>query len=406
MDFILTEEQQAMKDMAQKFAQKELVPYIKEREEWGEKNKDKFDRTFIEKLGQAGLYGALYPEEYGGSAAGMVAQCLIMEEIMRYSLEAGFTYNQLSVNVPMGIFNWGTEEQKKKYIPRILNGELIGGFNLTEPTSGSDVANMNLMAKKEGDYYVLNGSKMWISLGHVADVLLTFARTNKDDKYHGITAFLIETKDLKGLVRKRMDIFTGTWNWPTGEMYFDDCKIPAEWMIGKEGEGFKIAMNTLHYGRVAVPSRAVGVSQACLDAVLRYTEERTSWGRPIADYQAIQHAIAEMVLKTESSRLLVYKAASLADHGFEFGRDASIAKLYAGEAAKWNSNKAFELFGGAAFSWKEYPVFNLYIAGQSISVGEGSQNLQRDLIAMDELGRKKIDRHHIKPKFCDFIKKD
>ena len=402
MDFILTEEQQAIQDMAKKFAKIKWSLISKNMKKKGE-----FNREVVQKIGQADLYGALYPEEYGGSAAGMVAQCLIMEQIMRYSLEAGFTFNQMSVNVPMGIFNWGTEKQKKKYIPRILKGELVGAFNLTEPSSGSDVANMNTTARREGDYYILNGSKMWISLGSVADLLLTFVRTDKD-KYRGITAFLIEAKvdgeELSGLVRRRMDIFTGTRCWPTGEMFFDECKIPAEWMLGKEGEGFKIAMNTLHYGRVAVPARAVGICQACLDASKVYAEQRTSWDRPIADYQAIQHYLAEMVLKTEAARLLVYRAASLADHGRTFGRESSIAKLYAGEAAKWVSSKAFEIFGAFAYS-KEFPIYNLLIAAQVVSTGEGSQNLQRDLIAIDELGRKKIDRHHITPKFAEFMNK-
>jgi len=400
MDFIFTEEQQAIQDMAKKFAQNELVPHIKEHEDKGE-----FTREFVQKIGQAGLYGALYPAEYGGSEAGMFAQVLIMEQLMRYSLEAGYTFNQMSVNVPMAIFNWGTEEQKQKYIPRMLKGELIGAFSLTEPDSGSDAANMKTTARREGDYYILNGSKMWISLASVADLLLVFAKTDKNAGYKGISAFLLEAEDLEGMVRKKMKIFTGTKCWPTGEMYFDECKIPAEWMIGKEGEGFKVAMNTLHYGRVAVPARAVGVCQACLDASELYAEQRIAFGRPIAEYQAIQHYLTEMVCRTEAARLFVYRAASLADHGLPFGRASSIAKYYAGEAVEYVARKAFEIFGAYAFS-QEFPIYNFLHAAHVLSVGEGAQNIQRDLIAKDELGWKKIDRHHIVPKFAEFMKSE
>ncbi len=400
MDFILTEEQQAIQDMAEKFAKNELVPHIKEHEAKGE-----FTREFIQKIGKAGLYGALYPVEYGGSEAGMFAQTLIMEQIMRYSLEAGYTFNQLSVNVPMAIFNWGTEEQRQKYIPRFLKGELIGAFALTEPSSGSDAANMSTTARREGDYYILNGAKMWISLGSVADVLLLFAKTDKSARHKGISAFLLEANGLAGMDRRKMDIFTGTKCWPTGEMYFDECKIPAEWIIGKEGEGFKVAMNTLHYGRVAVPARAVGVCQACLDACKAYAQERTAFGRPIAEYQAIQHYVAEMVCRTEASRLFVYRAASMADHGMPFGRASSIAKYFAGEALKYVAMKGFEIFGAYSFS-TEFPIYSYLMASHVLSVGEGAQNLQRDLIFKDELGWKKIDRHHIIPKFAEFTNRE
>ena len=396
MDFVFTEEQQAIQNMAKKFAEKELAPYVAAHEATGE-----FSREFIEKMGKAGLFGALYPAEYGGSEVGMFAQALIMEQIMRYSLEAGFCFNQMSVNVPMAIFNWGTEEQKQKYIPRFLKGEIVGAFGLTEPDSGSDAGNMRTTAKKDGDYYVLNGAKMWISLATVADVILMFAKTDKDKGYNGISAFLLETDGLEGMERRRMNILSGSKCWPTGEIYFDNCRVPAEWLIGKEGEGFKVAMNTLHYGRVAVPARAVGVCQACIDHSKAYAEQRIVFGRPIAEYQAIQHYIAEMVCKTEAARMFVYKAASLADHGLPFGRASSMAKFYAGEAVQYCADRAYEIFGAFAFS-PEFPIFNYLLASKTLSVGEGAQNIQRDLIAKDEFGWKKIDRHHIVPKFAEF----
>ena len=396
MDFVLTEEQQAIQDMAQKFAQNELVPHIKEHEERGE-----FSRDFIKKIAKEGMYGCLYPEEFGGSAAGMLAQVLIMEQLTRYSLEAAFTFNQMSVNVPMAIFNWGSDEQKK-FIPRILGGELIGAFGLTEPNAGSDAASMSTTARREGDHYILNGAKMWITLEPVADLHLVFAKTDVNAGHKGITAFLLVGNEIPGMKLRKQDIFTGTHCDPVGEMYFDDCKIPAEWLMGQEGEGFKIAMNTLHYGRVSVPARALGVCQACLDVSKKYAQERIAFGKPIAEFQAIQHFITEMVCRTEAARLFVYRAASLADHGMPFGRASTIAKYYAGEAVKFVASKGFEIFGAYAFS-QEFPIYNLLIASQVLSVGEGPPNLQRDLIAKDELGLKKIDRHHIIPKFAEFI---
>lgn len=387
MDFRLTPDQAAAREMAIDFARKEIAPNWRRREAEGT-----FHRDLIEKMADAGMFGCLFPEEYGGNGMGFVAQVLIMEEMMRASIESGMPFNNQGVNVPMAIYRNGTEAQKRKYVPALLAGKTIGCFALTEPGGGSDAAAMKTRAVRKGDRYVLNGSKMWITLGSVADLILLFAKTDPDKGHAGVSAFLVETRDLAGFGAKAIEADIGTRCIPTAELSFQDVEIPADSLLGAEGEGFKLAMSTLHYGRVCVPARGLGIAQACLDMAVQYANDRVAFGKKIGEFQAVQHTIAEMLAQTEAARLLIYRAAAKAELGESFGREASIAKYFAGEAVMNVTEKCLEIHGGFGFA-REFPVFRYFTCARVLRTGEGSANIQKNLLGLDELGWKKIDRH-------------
>lgn len=388
MNFGLTEEQKAIKRMARDFAEKEVIPFAEVRE------KEKcFHRDLIKRMGEIGLFSCLFPEEYGGSNTGFLSQVLIMEELSRASVETSLPFNAQAVNVPMAIFKYGTEKQKKEYIPKLISGDIIGAFSLTEPDCGSDSAAIQTRAVKEGDSYIINGTKMWTTYGTEADVILLFAKTKPEAKHKGISAFLVDTKGLKGLLRKKIPSQIGTNCVPSAEIVFDHCRIPSSALLGGENEGFKIAMNVLHYGRVCVPARALGIAQACLEASIDYALQRKAFGKTIGEFQAIQHTIAEMTCLIEASRMLIYKAAWLADQNEPFGKAASIAKYFTGEAVIKVAEKAMEIHGGYGLA-EEYPIHRYFMVARVFRTGEGSPNIQKNLLGMDELGLKKIDRHY------------
>jgi glutaryl-CoA dehydrogenase (non-decarboxylating) len=390
MDFELSPEQNAAREMAIDFARKEIAPNWRRREAEGV-----FHRDLLEKMAAAGMFGCLFPEEYGGSGLGFVAQVLIMEEMMRASIESGMPFNNQAVNVPMAIYRFGTQAQKTKHVPALISARSIGCFSLTEPGGGSDSAAMKTRAVRRGDRYVINGSKMWSTLGSVADLIVLFAKTDPDRGHAGVSAFLVETKDLKGFSARPIPADIGTSCIPSAELSFQDVEIPADNLLGHvEGEGFKVAMSTLHYGRVCVPARGLGLAQGCLDMAVAYANERVAFGRKIGEFQAIQHSIAEMLAQTEAARWLIYRAAAKADRGLPFGREASIAKYFAGEAVIAVTEKCLEIHGGYGFA-KEFPVFRYFTCARLMRTGEGSANIQKNLLGMDELGWKKIDRHGV-----------
>jgi alkylation response protein AidB-like acyl-CoA dehydrogenase len=387
MVFGLTDEQKEIRKLCRDFAKREITPFIEEREREGV-----FRRDIFEKMGKEGFFGCLFPPEYGGTGSGFMTLSIIMEEFSRASVETAICWNNQAVNVPMAIYLFGTEEQKKKYIPKLINAEMIGCFALTEPDAGSDNAGMQTRATRNKDGYVLNGSKMWATLGNVADLILVFAKTDPSAGAKGISAFLVETKNLKGFDGRKIPSSIGTNIIPSADLVFDDCQIPADALLGEENEGLKVALQTLQYGRVCVPARAVGIGQACLDHSIRYSQERLAFGKQIAEYQAIQHNIAEMSVLVEASRLMVQKAALLADQGEPFGKAASMAKYFAGEAVTEVSDLAMEVYGGYAFA-NEFPINRFLMIARVFRTGEGAPNIQRNLIAQDELGWKKIDRY-------------
>ncbi|MBI2849068.1 MAG: acyl-CoA dehydrogenase family protein [Chloroflexi bacterium] len=394
MDFQLSDEHKAVRNLAREFAQKELIPTEEIREREGV-----FHRELVPKMGALGFFGCAFPPEYGGTGLGFLAQTIIIEEIMRASIEAGYSFNVQSMIVPLSIFNWGNEDQRRKYVPALIKGEIIGCFSLTEPDCGSDAAAIKTRAVRDGDHYVINGSKMWATYGSVADLITLYAKTDPQAGHKGISAFLVETKDLPGLTRTKIPSFTGTKCIPSAEMVFEDCRIPKESLLGEEGQGFKIAMNTLDYGRITVPARSIGVAQAAVDAATKYANERVAFGQLIGKFQMIQRLIAEMVVDTEAARLMVYRTASLADNGQPFTREASIGKYFATSAAVRVCEAAAEIFGAYAFA-EEYPIYRLLTVAKVLWTGEGSANIQRVLIAEDALGWKRMDRHGFKPKFA------
>lgn len=387
MDFRLSPDQAAAREMAIDFARKEVAPHWRRREAEGG-----FHRDLIEKMGAAGMFGCLFPEEFGGNGMGFVAQVLVMEEMMRASIETGMPFNNQGVNVPMAIYRHGTPAQKRRYVPELVAGRTIGCFGLTEPGGGSDAAAMRTRAVRRGDRYVINGSKMWITLGSVADLILLFAKTDPDAGHAGVSAFLVDTQDLKGFSAKPIEADIGTRCIPTAELSFQDVEIPADSLLGGEGQGFKLAMSTLHYGRVCVPARGLGIAQACLDMAVQYANDRVAFGKKIGAFQAVQHTIADMLAQTEAARWLIYRAADRAERGESFGREASIAKYFAGEAVMNITEKCLEIHGGFGFA-REFPVFRYFTCARVLRTGEGSANIQKNLLGMDELGWKKIDRH-------------
>jgi alkylation response protein AidB-like acyl-CoA dehydrogenase len=394
MDFQLTEEQKAVRNLARDFATKELVPHVEEWEAEGV-----FHREIIEKMGAQGLYGCAFPEDIGGTAMGFLAQVLIIEEVTRLCLEAGYSFNVQGMLVPQGFYNWGSEEQRQKYVPKLLRGEMVGCFSLTEPDCGSDAAAIKTRAIRDGDSYIINGTKMWATYGSVADVILLIAKTQPELGARGASAFAIETKDLKGFTAAKVPSNIGTRCVPSAELIFDNCRIPASWLVHEEGQGFKVALNSLDYGRITVPARSVAIAQAATDRAIQYANERTAFGQQIGKFQMIQHLIADMVVETEAARLMIYRTASLADQGQPFTREASQGKYFATEVGVRVTERAMEIFGGYAFA-DEYPIHRLLMAAKVMHTGEGSANIQRILIAEDALGYKRMSRHAIKPRFA------
>lgn len=394
MDFLLTEEHKAVKSLARDFAMNELAPHDQEWEE-----EAVFHRSVPAMIGAQGLYGCAFPEELGGTAMGFLAQVLIIEEVTRYSIEGGYTFNSQAMSVPMGISNWASEDIVRNIVPQLLKGQLVGCFSLTEPDCGSDAAAIKCRATRDGDSYVINGTKMWATYGSVADVILLITKTQPELGAKGATAFVIQTKDLKGFTGTKIPSNIGSNCVPSAELIFDNCRVPASWRAGQEGEGFKVAMNALDYGRITVPTRAVGLAQAAIDHGTRYANERMAFGQQIGKFQMIQHLIADMIVDTEAARLMVYRPASLADHGQPFTRESAQGKYFATEAGVRVTGKAMEIFGGYAFA-KEYIVQRLHTFAKVMHTGEGSANTQRILIAEDALAYKKMSRHNIPPKYA------
>lgn len=368
MNFALTEEQQSVQKMVRKFVDKEIIPYIQEWDRNGE-----FQPSIMNKLAELQLMGVCIPEEYGGAGMDYNTLAIVCAE-----LERGDTAYRTAVSVHTGlnsmtILQWGNEEQKQKYLVPQAKGEKIGAFGLTEPDAGSDVAAMKSTARREGDYYILNGSKTWISLCDYADNFIVFAKTDHDLAHKGITAFIVErtfpgvsTKGFKG----KLGIRAGN----TGEVFFNDVKIPVENRLGEEGEGFKIAMSALDNGRFTVAAGAVGLIEACLEASLKYCHERKTFGKEIGRHQLVQQMIAKMSADLEISTLLVYKAGWLKNEGKRNTRETSLAKWIACNAAFEAANNAVQIHGAYGYS-DEYPVERFLRNSKAPVIYEGTREI-------------------------------
>jgi glutaryl-CoA dehydrogenase (non-decarboxylating) len=384
MHFELSEEHKAIQDMARKFALQEIAPVVAE----DDKN-HRFQLDIIQKMGQLGFFGCVVPEEYGGTDSGFLAHCLIVEEVGRVSGSLRVPFNSLAFGPALTLVNWGTEEQKQKYVPGIVSGEKVGCFAITEPNAGSDVAAISTRAVKNDDGYVLNGTKTWATLASVADVILVYVSTNPEAKGKGISAFIIDGKT-PGITTTNLDKM-GLHCVPTGELIFEDCQIPADALLGPEDGGFKICMSTLDNTRLTTAAGAVGMAQACIDESVKYCNERSQFGQLIGMFQANQAKIADMVIATEAARILVYRAAWQKDQGIRNTLETSIAKAAAADAAVAASGYAMQLIGAYGYS-TEYPVERYYREAKLYQIIEGSSNILRMIIALDALGMRKANR--------------
>jgi len=381
MDFVLTEEQQAMRDMAKNFAEKRIAPTMEEDEK-----EHRFRKEIVKEMANQGFFGCIAPEKYGGNETGYLAASIMAEEIARISPSWGLPFNLQMNSIQSVLLNFGTEEQREKYIPKLINADLLGCFAITEANSGSDVASMKSVAEEKEDGFILNGSKMWISGVPVADLGIVYAYTDRSLKHRGISAFLVDMH-APGVTQKGIETKLGLHCAPTGEIYFDNVKLPKDTLVGKKGDGFKICMFMLDNTRLSCASRAVGVARACKEHSVRYANEREQFGQPIANFQMVQEQIAEMFVEEEAARLLVYRAAWNRDQGQRNTIEISCAKFFAAEVAVRAANTAVKIFGSYGFS-SEYPVERFYRDAKSYQIVEGTSNVQKMIIARSVLGLK------------------
>ncbi|MCG5102735.1 acyl-CoA dehydrogenase [Oceanobacillus alkalisoli] len=373
MNFQLTEEQEMLRKMVRDFAINEVEPTAAERDE-----EERFDREIFDKMAELGLTGIPWPEEYGGIGADFVSYCIAVEELSRVCASTGVTLSAHLSLASWPIYKYGTEEQKKTFLQLLATGEALGAYALSEPGAGSDVAAMKTVAKKDGDDYVLNGNKVWITNGGVADLYIVFAKTDPAANHKGISAFIVE-KGTEGFTFGKKEKKLGIRSSPTTELIFENCRIPKENLLGEEGEGFKIAMTTLDGGRNGIAAQAVGIAQGALDASINYAKEREQFGKPIAETQGISFKLADMATEVEAARLLTYQAAWLESNGKPYGKESAMSKLFAGDAAMRITVEAVQIFGGYGYT-KDYPVERYMRDAKITQIYEGTQEVQRLVI--------------------------
>ncbi|MFE6227396.1 MULTISPECIES: acyl-CoA dehydrogenase family protein [unclassified Streptomyces] len=373
VDLALSEEQEDVRRLAEDFVAREVTPYATA---WD--RAEEVDRGIVEKLGAVGFLGLTIPEEYGGSGGDHLAYCLVTEELGR-----GDSSVRGIVSVSLGLVAktvaaWGSEEQKRAWLPRLASGDALGCFGLTEPGTGSDAGSLSTRAVRDGGDYVIDGAKMFITNGTWADVVLLFARTGDAPGHKGVSAFLVPT-DTPGLTRRTVHGKLGLRGQPTAELALEGVRVPASAMLGPEGKGFSVAMSALAKGRMSVAAGCVGIARAALDAAVRYAGEREQFGRPIASYQLVQELISDIAVDVDAARLLTWRVADLIDRGEEFATAASQAKLYASEAAVRSANNALQVFGGYGYI-DEYPVGKLVRDARVMTLYEGTSQIQKLII--------------------------
>ena len=379
MDFNLTEEQQMIRKMVHEFAEKEIRPITREIDASGQ-----FPLEVVRKMGGLGLLGLPIPEEYGGSGADTVSYAIAVEEVSRVSGSIGIT---LAAHTSLGlypIYRFGSEEQKRKYLPRLALGQGLAAFGLTEPEAGSDASAVKTTAVLDGDHWVINGQKVFITSGSIADVVIIAAITDRAAGTRGISNFLVE-KGTPGFRPGRDEEKMGLKASVTSQLFFEDCRVPKANLLGQPGEGYKQFLITLDGGRVSIGAMALGLAQGALEAAVKYSKERVQFGQPIARFQAIQWMIADMATEIDAARLMVYRAAWLKDKGVRFTKEAAMAKLYASEAAERACFKAIQIHGGYGYM-KEYDVERIYRDNRLTTIGEGTSEIQRLVIARQVLG--------------------
>ncbi len=386
MDYFLTEEQQMIKDLARRIADEKVAPRALEFDESGE-----FPWEIMKILADADLFGVYLPEEYGGMGGGVLEQCLVVEELSRACSGVAVSYAASGLGC-MPILVLGSEEQKKKYLTEIASGRKLAAYGLTEANAGSDVAGMETTAVLDGDEYVINGTKQWITNGGEAEIYTVMAVTNKNKGPRGISCFIVE-KGTPGFSFGKKENKMGIRASATRELIFDNCRVPKENLLGgKEGVGFVAAMRTFDRTRPGIGAQAIGVAQGALDAAVKYAHERVQFGQPISSFQAIQHMLADMATQVEAARALVYATAKMIDGGAKnFSKESSMAKVFASDVAMKVTVDALQVFGGYGYM-KEYPVEKMVRDAKITQIYEGTNQIQRNIIALElikELAGKK-----------------
>jgi butyryl-CoA dehydrogenase len=330
-------------------------------------------------MAELGLTGIPWPEEYGGIGSDFLAYCIAVEELSRVDASIGVTLSAHTSLAGWPVYKFGTEEQKQKYLRPMAQGEKIGAYGLTEPSSGSDAGGMKTTARLNGDHYVISGSKIFITNGGIADIYIVFASTDPTQKTKGITAFIVES-DFPGFSVGKKENKLGIRSSPTTEIIFEECKVPVENVLGDVGEGFKIAMMTLDGGRNGIAAQAVGIAQGALDAATNYAKERVQFGKPISAQQGVGFKLADMATGIEASRLLTYQAAWLESEGLPYGKESAMSKLLAGDTAMKVTTEAVQIFGGYGYT-KDYPVERYLRDAKITQIYEGTQEIQRLVIS-------------------------
>ena len=377
MSFQMTEEQKMVRLMARDFARKELEPLAAQRDK-----EENFPMDVVKKMGELGLLGMMVPVEYGGSGAGAVSYCLALQEIAYSCASTAVTMSVANLSIEP-LLKFGDEKQKGKYLMELAQGDLLGCFALTEPGSGSDPGSLSIKAEDKGNYYLINGTKIFITHGQYADVVNLIARTGPEKGSKGLSAFIVE-KGTPGFTIGAREDKMGLRASNTVELLFNDCKVPKENLLGKSGAGFRIAMTALDSGRIGIASQALGITRACLDESIKYAKERKQFGKTISSFEAIQWMIADMATGIEAANLLTLSAAWRKDKGMPFTKEASMAKLFASELANKSAYLALQIHGGYGYL-KDFKVERLYRDARATSIYEGTSEIQRLVIARDLL---------------------
>ncbi len=374
MNFVLTEEQEMTRKMVRDFAENEVKPGAEERDD-----KEEFSRGLFDKMGELGLTGIPWPEEYGGGECDFISYVIAVEELSRVDASAGTTLSAHTSLAGWPVYKYGSDEQKKKFLEPMALGEKLGAYALTEATAGTDAANQKTTAVLDGDSYVLNGNKIFITNGGDAEINIVFAVTDKEKKAKGVSAFIVE-KGTPGFSFGKKERKMGLRSSPTLELIFENCRVPKENLLGQEGEGFKIAMSTLDGGRNGIAAQAVGIAQGALEEAAAYAKSREQFGQPISNFQAISFMLADMATKIEAARLLTYQAAYLENEGLPYGKASAMAKLYAAETAMEVTTNAVQIFGGYGYT-RDYPVERFMRDAKITQIYEGTSEVQRLVIS-------------------------
>ncbi len=378
MNFQLTKEQEFVRKMVSDFATTEVEPIAADIDA-----EHRFPEETVEKMAKYGLLGVPFPTEYGGAGGDHISYAITVEELARKCASTAVICSAHTSLCCWPIFNWGTEEQKRKYLPDLLSGKKLGAFGLTEPGAGTDASGQQTRAQDCGDYWLLNGAKVFITNGGYADVFVVMAMTDKSKGNHGISSFIVEKGDEGFSIGKTEDKM-GICASSTTELIFQNCKVPKDRLLGEVGDGFKVAMSTLDGGRIGIASQALGIAQGALDVTVDYMKARKQFGKSLSKFQALQFMVADMATRIEAARLLIYKAADMKDKHMAYGPASAMAKLYAAETAMFVTTKCVQLHGGYGYT-KDYPVERMMRDAKITEIYEGTSEVQRMVISRDVL---------------------